>query len=47
MAAPLDQLIAGDAPEAAVPILTVGSVQGDWAALGEMGNSIAARVEKG
>jgi len=36
----------GDAPEAAVPILTVGNVQGDWIALGEMGDSISARLEK-
>ena len=37
---------AGDAPEAAVPILTIGNVQGDWIALGEMGESITARLEK-
>ena len=36
----------GDAPAAAVPILTVGHVQGDWAALKEMGDSINARVEQ-
>jgi hypothetical protein len=36
----------GDAPAAAVPILTVGHVQGDWAVLKEMGGSISARLEK-
>ena len=36
----------GDAPTAAVPILTVGHVQGDWTALKEMGRSIKARLEK-
>ena len=36
----------GDAPEAAVPLLTLGNVQGDWTALGEMGGAITARVEK-
>jgi len=36
----------GDEPAAAVPILTVGHVQGDWTALKKMGGSITARVEK-
>ena len=36
----------GDAPEAAVPILTIGSVRGDWAALKQMGSAVNARVEK-
>jgi hypothetical protein len=36
----------GEAPEAAVPVLTAGNVQGDWAALRKMGSSINARVEK-
>jgi hypothetical protein len=36
----------GDVPTAAVPILTVGNVQGDWTALGEMGGTITARLEK-
>jgi hypothetical protein len=36
----------GDEPAAAVPILTVGSVQGDLEALKEMGGSITAKIEK-
>jgi hypothetical protein len=35
-----------DAPEAAVPLLTVGRVRGDWNALREMGSAITARIEK-
>lgn len=36
----------GDAPEAAVPILTIGNVNGDWEALRVMGDSITAQVAK-
>jgi hypothetical protein len=36
----------GQQPAAAVPLLTVGNVQGDWGALRKMGGSISARVEK-
>lgn len=36
----------GDAPAAAVPILTVGSVQGDLEALKKLGGSITAMLEK-
>ena len=36
----------GDEPAAAVPILTVGSIQGDLEALKELGGSITAILEK-
>ena len=36
----------GEEPTAAVPILTVGNVQGDWETLRDMGGAITARLEK-
>ena len=36
----------GQQPAAAVPLLTVGNVQGDWVGLRNMGGSITARVEQ-
>lgn len=36
----------GSAPVAAVPLLTLGNVQGDWQALRRMGGAIKARVAK-
>jgi hypothetical protein len=36
----------GEEPTAAVPILTVGNVQGDWETLRDMGGSITAKIEK-